>query len=171
MNKQDIESLCSQLKQWGNFDSGILFLIKMICKMNNWPYGEIWRPDIKDEFMSWSGYWSKNETFFERFSKFSSIHKFARGQGLIGRCWKEKKLLCTEDISKTKDFLRSDIASSCGLNAVITFPIINENEVLLLLCFFLNKLAANDQEKADLIFRYSEIIGKILVNLRSQQTS
>lgn len=165
MNAQDIESLSSLLKQWGNFNSGVLFLTKSICMSNDWPYGEIWRPDINNEFMIWSGFWSTNEDYFEKFSKFSSLHKFAKGVGLIGKTWKEKKLFWLENVSEESNFLRSSIAPVKGLNSAISFPIIGDDKVLCLLCFFLNKFSSNDLENAQLFFRHSETIGKILVNL------
>jgi hypothetical protein len=165
MNTKDFESLSSMLKQSGNFNSGILFLTKTICITNDWPYGEIWHPDKKDKYMIWSGSWSRNEEYFEEFSKFSLLHKFARGVGLIGKTWEQKKLVWMEDFSKDNEFLRSDIAQVKGLNTAVGIPILNNGKVICLLCFFLNKLSLSDKEDAELLFKNSEIIGEILVNL------
>jgi len=165
MKLKEIELLTSQLKQWGNFNSGILFFIKEICKKNNWPYGEIWLPDKNDEYMIWSSFWSKNEDYFERFSKFSSLHKFAKGIGLIGKSWEEKKLLYLEDISKAEDFLRSEIAPVRGLNSVICFPFIFNDRILCLLSIFLNKISHEDKENVNILFNQSFNICKVLANL------
>lgn len=163
MNKQDLELLSSQLKQWGNFNSGATFLTKIICKLNNWSYGEIWQPDRNDEFMVWTGYWNNNEDYFDKFSKFSSFHKFARGVGLIGKTWEQKKLLWMEDISKTTDFLRSGLTTLAGFQYAISFPIIKEEKVICILCFFLQKFSEADKQSSDLLSGYSEEFGKNLI--------
>lgn len=79
MNMQDIESIFTLLKQWDNFNSAVLFLIKTLCTSNDWPYGEVWNPDENNEFMIRSGFWSRNEDYFEKFPKYSSLHEFAKG--------------------------------------------------------------------------------------------
>ncbi len=103
-------------------------MIKMICRTNVCPYGEIWRPDINNEFMIWSGFWRKTEDHFEKFSKFSSIHKFAKGVGLIGKAWEQKTMLLMEDVSKSNDFLRPEITSISELNMAISIPILNHDK-------------------------------------------
>lgn len=165
MNTKEVESLISQLGQWKNFNSAALFLIKRLCEINLWPYGELWRPDNSDEHMVWTEFWSDDNDYFERFSKFSSMHKFAKGIGLIGTAWENKKLHFVEDITKTKTFLRSSVASDNGLNSAICFPILYDNHVCCLLCFFLKKISPDDITNAETFFSQSDSIGKFLVNL------
>ena len=64
MNKNEFESVISELKQWGNVSSSVLYFEKKVCLMNNWPYAEIWSPDNDQKFMIWSGHWSNNEEYF-----------------------------------------------------------------------------------------------------------
>ena len=137
----------------------------MICKLYNWPYGEIWQPDRNNEFMIWTGYWSENADYFEKFSKYSSLHKFARGIGLIGKTWQKKELLWLKDVSETNDFLRSDLMHNNGLNHAICFPLVNENKVRCLTCFFLENLADNDLENAKILSQYPEKIGEQISRL------
>jgi len=165
MNIQGIESVSSKLKEWGNFNSGILFLVKAICTTNEWPYGEIWKADKNNEFMIWSGFWSRNEYYFERFSKFSSFHKFAKGLGLIGRTWKQGNLILLEDISKSKFFMRKEIAKVEGLNSVSCLPLLDNGKVICILSFFLNKMSLDDIECAKMLFSRSESLGKILTGI------
>ena len=150
MNVKDIESLSSLLKQWGNFNSGVLFLTKMICTSNDWPYGEIWHPDAHNEFMIWTGLWSRNDDYFEKFSKFSSLHNF---------------VLWLENVSDERNFLRSSLAPVKGLNSAISFPILKNEDVICVLCFFLNKISLTDKQNAEFFFTHSGMIGEILVNL------
>lgn len=165
MNTQKFSTLPFKLKESGNFNSGILCLIKTICLTNDWPYGEIWKPDKKDKFMLWSGFWSRNNHFFEKFSDFSSLHRFGKGVGLIGKAWEQKRLLWSKNFSKDKLFLRSDIAQLAGLNFAVGIPILNQNEVSSLICFFVNNSSLEDRENAELLFNQSELFGGILAQL------
>ncbi|MCZ7613891.1 MAG: hypothetical protein M5T52_10250 [Ignavibacteriaceae bacterium] len=87
----ELKKIISELSQWGNLNSASQFLLKNICKLNDWEYGEIWLPSKDGKFMVWTGFWSKLSKHFEKFSKFSSVHKFAKGIGLVGRTWQQKK--------------------------------------------------------------------------------
>lgn len=167
MNTLDVESLASGLKRWGNFNSAILFLVKAICTTAAWPYGEIWIPDNKKEYLIWSGFWGRNEEYFEKFSKFSSFHKFSKGVGLIGKTWEQSNLISLEDVSDENNFLRISISQLRGFNSAISIPILNNNEVICILCFFLKELSPDDKKNAELLFRYTETLGKALVSLES----
>lgn len=162
MNKDEFESVISELKQWGNVSSSVLYFEKKVCLMNNWPYAEIWSPNNDQKFMIWSGHWSNNEEYFEKYSKFSSFFKFSKGIGLIGQVWQQKKLLWINDLYNDKNFLRADLAVKCKLNSAISFPIIHNEKVILILCFFLEKISEVDIHLAEEIFSYSLEVGEII---------
>ena len=165
MDSNNLKTLINELKSWENINSAARFFIKNICQLNNWVYGEFWLPDKDNTFMIWSGCWSKDEDYFEKFSKFSLMHKFSKGVGLIGKIWEEKNLIWINDLFSNTNFLRTELAIKSRLNSAIGIPILNEEKVILLLCFFLNNLSSNDQENAKAIFSHSEEIGEILAKL------
>jgi hypothetical protein len=160
MNKSQIDSLAKELITWGNAASH--YLVKQICIMNNWPYGEIWTPSDDLNFMTWKGYWTSSENYFEKLSKFSSLHKFAPGIGLIGKTWEYKKMFWIGDITHDNSFLRTEVAINCGLNSCISIPLLHEDEIFCILCFFINKLSDNEKKKALTIFEQSQEFGKLL---------
>src|SRR3972149_2836142 len=108
MDSIDLKTLINELKGWKNINSAARFLIENICQLNNWPYGEFWLPDKDDTFMIWYGCWSKNEDYFEKFSKFSSMHKFPRSVGFVGWIWEKKNLLWSNDLLSNNNFLRTE---------------------------------------------------------------
>lgn len=160
-----IKSIISELNQWGNLNSAATFLVKNICEIFNWSYGEIWLPTKDEKFMVWSGYWAANQNYFEKFSKFSSVHKFGKGIGLIGRAWEQKKSLWIEDIFSDNIFLRTEVAAQSGLISAVCIPVLYNEKVLCILCFFMNKLTDEDKDKAGEIFKHSSEIGKTLSQL------
>lgn len=159
---RDLQKIISELSQWGNLNSAARFLVKNICVVNEWEYGEIWLPSKDDKFMIWTGFWSSAAEHFEKFSKFSSFHKFAKGIGFIGKTWLQQKSLWIEDIYTNNNFLRTEVASRSGLNSAISIPIVYKNQVLCILCFFNNDLTPGDKKKGSEIFQFSEEIGEVL---------
>jgi hypothetical protein len=57
MDTKNIDSIISELNQWKNFNSASLFLIKRLCELNEWPYGELWLPDTNNEHMIWTEFY------------------------------------------------------------------------------------------------------------------
>lgn len=162
MNSDELMKIIEQLKEWGNINAASHFLIKKICIHNNWPYGEFWMPDKTGTYMTWCGYWSLNGDDFESFSKFSSIHKFAKGLGVVGKTWQDKNLFLSDKIHDDKVFLRSDQNIKEKLNTAIGIPILKGNLVSMILSFFKNGLTESDRETASQIFNCSSQIGEIL---------
>lgn len=160
MKSGNITSVISELNQWGNLNSAATFLVKSICEIYDWSYGEVWLPSLDGKFMKWSGYWTNNQNYFLKFSKFSSVHKFGKGIGLIGRTWQEKKSLWIDNIFTDNNFLRTEIAVQSSLKAAVCIPVLNKEKILCLLCFFMNKITEEDKSKADEIFNHSTEIGE-----------
>ncbi len=166
MNSRNITIVISELNQWGNLNSAATFLVKNLCEIFDWSYGEIWFPAKDEKFMVWAGYWAENQNYFETFSKFSSVHKFGKGIGLIGRAWEQKKSLWIDDLFTDNNFLRTEVAVQSGLQSAVCIPVLNEEKVLCILCFFMEKLTEKDKEKAGEIFLHSNEIGKSFSLLR-----
>ncbi len=165
MKSNDLENIIGELGQWGNIVSAMIYFEKKLCILNNWPYAELWLPDKSNKFMTWAGYWSNKEEYFERFSKYSSCFKFPKGIGLIGRVWQQNELLWINDISTDKNILRTELAVKSKLNSAICFPVIYDDEVRLILSFFMENINDIDIQRAGAIFSYSNKIGKTIENL------
>ena len=165
MKSNDIENIIAELGQWGNIVSAMIYLQKKVCILNNWPYAELWMPDKNSKFMTWGGYWSNKEEYFEKFSKYSACFKFPKGIGLIGRVWQQNELQWVNDISTDKNILRTEVAVKSKLNSAICFPIIYESDVRSILSFFMEDINDVDLKNADVIFSLSNKIGKIIESM------
>lgn len=162
MNDEDLKIIISQLKEWGNIYSASRLLVKNICITNKWPYGEIWIPDKTETYMTWMSHWAVNEDEFEAFSRFSSMHKFAKGIGLVGNVWQKRKVVLSNKIHEDNNFLRSEASVKNRLSAAIGIPILKNEDVIMILMFFKNILTKADEEIAEQIFSYSHEIGNLL---------
>ena len=165
MKSNDIENIIAELGQWENIVSAMIYFQKKVCILNNWPYAELWLPDKTNKFMTWAGYWSNKEEYFEKFTKYSSCFKFPKGIGLIGRVWQQNELQWVNDISRDKNILRIELAVKSKLNSAICFPIIYESDVRSILSFFMEDINDVDLKNADVIFSLSNKIGKIIESM------
>lgn len=165
MISKNLTSITSELKQWGNLNSATTFLVKNLCEIYDWSYGEVWLPSLDGKFMTWSGYWTNDQNYFLKFSKFSSVHKFGKGIGLIGKTWQEKNPYWIDDIFTDNNFLRTEVAVQSDLKAVVCIPMFSREKVLCILCFFKNTLTAEDKTKAGEIYNHSTEIGEALIQL------
>jgi hypothetical protein len=154
MNESKYEKLVDEMAEWGNTVSALSYLIKHVCLTNDWSYAEIWCPDAKQNFMTWAGAWAKNENNFERFTKFSSYFKFAKGFGLIGQTWVEKKIIINNDLINDKEFLRGDIAIKCRFFEAAGIPIKKKDEVVSILCFFFKKIEEKERKELNNLYEY-----------------
>ncbi len=152
MEENKYAKIISDMSEWGNTISALLFFQREVCRLNNWSYSEIWQLDKSEKFMVWAGYWSNNDSHFERFSKYSSYFKFAVGIGIIGKAWKERQPVVFEDLVNERTFLRSEILIKSGLNSSISIPIILEGKVTNVICIYFNKITDKDKRECESIF-------------------
>ena len=154
MSGNRYEQIINEMSEWGNTLAALSYLAKQICLLNNWSYAEIWCPDNKGNFLTWAGYWGKNEIHFEKFSKYSSYFKFGKGIGLIGKTWEEKKLIMNDDIINDKSFLRNDVAVKSRFYAAAGIPIIKNDEAVSVICIFFEKIDAKEITELTTLYNY-----------------
>ncbi len=150
MNKYT--QIISDMTEWGNIISSLLFFQKEVCRLNNWNYSEIWQLDKSEKFMVWAGYWSSNDTHFERFSRYSSYFKFAKGIGIIGKAWKAKQPVVFDDLVNERTFLRTDILIKAGLNSSIIIPVVQRETIINVISVYFNKVTETDIKECEVIF-------------------
>ncbi|MBI2416729.1 MAG: GAF domain-containing protein [Ignavibacteriales bacterium] len=143
----------------GNYASEF---IEKICIANNWPYGELWILDETESFMRCKVSWSMDVKGYAELFHFSSICKFSKGVGFIGKPWQTGELLFCADITKEKEFLRTDIAIKHCLFSVVCSPVYIKQNVVAILCFFMNKLSNADINSAETLQKSNRIIGRLL---------
>lgn len=152
MEENKYAKIISDMSEWGNTISALLFFQREVCRLNDWSYSEIWQLDKSEKFMVWAGYWSNNDSHFERFSKYSSYFKFAVGIGIIGKAWKERQPVIFEDLVNERTFLRNDILIKAGLNSSISIPIIQGEKITNVICVYFNKIKETDRKECEIIF-------------------
>lgn len=138
------------------------FLIKNICSMASWNYGEAWVSDEQKHQMTWLTYWGVSKDFFERFTKLSALCKFGKSVGLIGRVWERKEPLWINDLKSDFNFLRTEIAEAIGFSSAVGIPVLQDEKVVIILTFFISSVKSEDVVFSNILFSHSRMIGEKL---------
>ena len=121
-----------------------LNILKEICQLTNFSYGEIWLSDDENDLLVLklsSDYYivaNHHQQNFELFYECSQGFIMSEGEGLPGRVLLRKKSEWMLDVSVESEgsFLRNKIAGVCGVKTGFAIPIIKAEKVLMVLAFF-----------------------------------
>ena len=157
----ELEQEVKHIISYGLESKNAIMTLHKICMLNNWAVGEVWLPDVTEDFMKCEYTFSRNGGLFADVSRFSAFCKFAKGVGFIGQAWISGDIIVSEDVSKNHDFLRSDIVLDAGLRAAICIPVQYRDEVGAICCFFTGRLTQQDLHAARLLHHYTSELGII----------
>ena len=131
MQKQSVKQLSIDSKT----------VLKEICQITNFSYGEIWLPDRENDFLQLSSDYyvvdNRDRPDLELFYECSQGFIMSKGEGLPGRVFSSKKPEWMLDVSieSESSFLRNKIAAICGVKTGFAIPIIEE-EIVMIMAFF-----------------------------------
>lgn len=148
------------------------FVIERICTYSNWQIGHAYivPTDNQTELESLPIWYIEDDPCLYEFQEFSETAFNAAHKGLIRKVLDTGKTQWLEDISNTPDFIRADIAGTCGLRGGYAFPILAHTEIVGVLEFFA-KQAPDDRAK-DIIAVTTHIgtqVGRVIERIRSQE--
>ena len=157
-----IEKIKKRILQEDNSEKIYTIILNEICTTSSLPFGEVWLPDENKVYLKNFVVWDDGNYRLEKFKNFTSLCKFAKGIGLIGKVWQNKKPMWMDDLTSAPDFLRNETAVKCGLKAGFAVPVINGNEVTSVLAFFVSESRMKNKELSDRIFMLASLIGELL---------
>jgi signal transduction protein with GAF and PtsI domain len=126
-------------------------ILKQICLSMGWKYGEAWFPE-EDVLRCHEAYYMASPEL-ATFRQESEAFTFAAGAGLPGRVWTLKEPEWIENVSEQPAiYYRSHIAKLMGLKAGVGVPILEGDQVTLILVFYSDQIQpANEDLIANLL--------------------
>lgn len=123
--------LDAQLPENASFKELMSTLLKTICNVFEWDYGEVWSIGHHGQLQIDQHYPSNDESL-EEFVRASSIIRFPPGEGLVGKVFKEGKPEFHDQgaWSPGKLFRRTLIARRAGLVTFYGVPILMDQEAV-----------------------------------------
>ncbi len=123
-----LKLLIQSISEAPNFHTALSVILRTVCELTQWEYGEAWLPC--SQILECSPAWYGN-TATEKFRQESEKLTFSPNIGLPGRAWASQQPEWIEDISvQTDSFVVRTQAHEAGIKTGFSVPIIiNENVV------------------------------------------
>lgn len=170
-----LRSLIRYICQAPDFNAALAVVLRRVCEVTGWNYGEAWIPRHDGAVLECSSAWYGSRPSLAPFRQVSEAMTFAPNKGLPGRVWISQQPEWIPDVSIQTDafFLRAKIAKTCGLRAGFGIPIINTDSlrhgdadsVIAVLVFFMEESGAENPQLVELVEDVAAPLG-LLIQLK-----
>ncbi len=170
-----LQSITQLISEAPDFQSAIGVVLRLVCEVTNWDYGEAWLPGCNNTVLECSPAWYGNTTMLERFRQASEKLTFLPNTGLPGRVWISQQPEWVEDISAQPEasFVRPQ-AQVAGIKAGFSIPILigvsgsvaaeaspPENRALAVFTFFMTQSRTEDKRWVELVATVATQLGLV----------
>ena len=158
-----LQQITQKISEAQDFNAALKVALQLICEKSGWAFGESWIPNQSQDFlecgMAWYG---EDPALKELFDNIQSI-KWAPNVGLPGRVWQTRRTEWLYDISNLPRsiFLRCDVMSKAGLSTGVGIPVIDGQQVIAVLVFFMSRLTGDQTQQVELISTVALQIGSL----------
>jgi diguanylate cyclase (GGDEF)-like protein/PAS domain S-box-containing protein len=152
--------------------SALQTVLKTVCKIRGFAYGEAWIPCPDGNFLKFETGWHLDSETGDAaltaglydFKTYSESLTFAPGIGIPGRVWHSKTPEWQQDISDVPEtiFSRTQAAHFVGIKTAIGIPITVNQDVLAVLVFFKCEAVAQDDFLIESLTTISAQLGLVL---------
>ncbi len=156
-----LRELVVELARAKNFTTALDIVLHKICDATGWAYGDVWAPSLNGHHLVCLRAWHSPSVELENFKQKSTRFTFAPGVGFPGRIWSSGKPAWILDVTQDTNFPRASIARECGLKAGTGVPILNNDEVVAVMSFFIFERREKDEHMISLIATVAAELGNI----------
>ena len=169
-----ISDIVYQISTASDFRSSLHKALQLVVEYAGWVLGEAWLPNREGTFLenSHNSYYIKTDNdFLKEFDQVSQEFTFEENVGLPGRVWVSRKMEWQTNIStlSEKKYLRSQYANNANLKAALGIPVLDEDSVIAVLVFYMDKARQEDQNMIALISTAAAQLGTVLKNKRAEE--
>jgi signal transduction histidine kinase len=141
-------------------------LIRALCELVGWDWGEIWRIDPNGHALVPHDYWHR--TPLPDFETSSRQVSFPSGVGLPGRIWSNCEPVWIPDVQRDGNFLRAESAAKDGVRTGVGVPLQVDRRVIGVMVFFSRILRSPEENLIDLLANAAIPIGVFLDRQRAE---
>jgi len=172
-----LQSIILKISELPDVESALEVVLREICQLKGWEYGEAWIPDISGEELQCSQAWYSTSPELDEFRRFSSEEAvFTKGLGLPGRVWASMNYEWQQDIStlSPEQFKRYELVKDFHLGG-LGVPIIarqqsssGQDEVLAILVFFMFDAGEEDERLVQLVLAIAAQLGTVIARKQAE---
>ncbi len=137
-------------------------ILRMVCENLDWQVGLFWTVDREAQVLRCVEVWHGPSIEGTPFEQYCRQNVFLRGEGLVGRVWASRQLVCLEDIGRESQLPRAIPAARSGLRGAIAFPVVDGVELLGVMEFFSRAPAHPDDCVVQMMATLSGQIGQFI---------
>ncbi|UPV76563.1 PAS domain S-box protein (plasmid) [Halorussus limi] len=152
------------------FLNGLEATIAEVCDATEWAYGEAWVPsDDRTHLERTDAAYAVSDAY-ESFQRVSGATSFAAGEGLPGRVWERTEPVWMEDVTALGPgvFPRTDDAEDAGLRTALGVPVLDGDEVVAVLAFYMPEVKSLDDRLVDIVTTVAAELGELIVRRRAE---
>lgn len=170
-----LQKLTMAISESPDFETALNTTLSLTCEHTGWIMGEVLIPNQNKTALEYClGYCNENKEHYERlrhFIEYSKQFTFPRGIGLPGRVWSSMKPEWQDDVSSLteKVYLRAKLSKKAGIRAALGVPIINNNQVLTVLVFYMIRSQPEDEQQIKLVSAVVAQLGTLFLRKKAEE--
>ena len=159
-----LQQITQSISEAKDLNTALQFALKLICETSGWVYGESWVPNQSQDCLEYGTAWHGEDLILKALFDESHFIKFAPNSGLAGRVWQSQKTEWLYDIPNLPRsvFVRRDLIVQTGLSTAVGIPIIDGQQVIAVLVFFMSHLNEDQSQQVELISTVAIQIGSLV---------
>ncbi len=166
-----LQTMTQAISESKDFHSALEVTLRYVCEETGWNFGEAWIPSANGTILEFSSAWYGSNQNLEKFRQVSEGCTFAPATGLPGRVWSSRRPEWIQDVSSEPDtvFRRSRFAREAGFQAGLGIPIIDKNQVLAVLVFFMFESCQENKRLIEIVSTVATQLGSLIQRKRAEE--
>jgi methyl-accepting chemotaxis protein len=131
-----------------------------------WAYGSVWEIDPGTSVLRFS---VESGDAGPEFREVTRTSTFARGIGLSGRAWQQRRLVFVPDLGELTDCVRAPAAQRAGVRSGVCLPLTIDGEVVATMDFFATETIRLSEGRLAALASVGELVSQAQERLRRQE--
>jgi GAF domain-containing protein len=131
-----------------------------------WAYGSVWEIDPAEGVLRFS---VESGDAGPEFRDVTRSASFARGVGLSGRAWAQRRLVFVPDLGELTDCVRAPAAQRAGVRSGVCFPLVVGGQVVATMDFFATETITLSDGRLAALASVGELVSQALERLHRQE--
>jgi PAS domain S-box-containing protein len=166
-----LQNLTFAITMAQDFNSALQIALQKICDFTGWELGEAWVPSIEHRVLQCSTVHYSNLEGIEAFRQATLSAKLPMNEGFLGDVWQSRRSEWVWDITheNSLNIVRRNMALGLGMRAKLAIPIIANDEIVAIMCFFMAVPKEEDRRLLGLISAIATQLGTLMQRRRDEE--
>lgn len=166
---QFLQATALETSESENTDAALLTVMRRVCELTGWAYGQAWMPSADDTRLELRGtYYSRNPEL-EHFWRENQALSFTPGSGLLGQIWASRQPAWAWDLEPDSGNVRRAMILEAGFRSWIAFPVVSESEVIAVIEFFEIERCDRSERTLQLLSILGAQLGSVIQRKRAAE--